>query len=119
MTDQTSTTIEPDLAEARTLAETFAREVRSARGERVAKVRLYGSAARGDWTEESDVDVLVLLSALDRTDADAISRIAFHLGPVTSGLVLRPLVMTTQQFEHLRSRERRIALDIEREGIDL
>lgn len=119
MTDQISTTIEADLAAARGLAADFAIKVRMALGDRVARIRLYGSAARGDWTEESDVDVLVLLSPMERSDADKVSQIAFHLGPVTSGLVLRPLVMSWQQFRHLRERERRIALDIESEGVDL
>ena len=47
------------LDEARSLFREYAALVREHFGERVAAVWLYGSAARGDWTDESDIDVLV------------------------------------------------------------
>jgi len=107
----------PGVSEARHLARQFAAKDRSRFGEDVGAIRLFGSAARGDWTEESDVDVLVVVR--NATIADEVSLLAFQLGVVGCGILLRPLMLSPQQFDELLARERRIALDIEREGIDL
>ncbi len=42
------------------IARRFSREIRSRLGDRVEEVILYGSVARGDDDEESDIDVLVI-----------------------------------------------------------
>jgi hypothetical protein len=116
----TGTEVRPfGLAEARDAAGKFAREVRTRFGDKVRAVRLFGSAARGDWTPESDIDVLVLLDGSSGDDADQVSRLAFHLGSVEAGIPLRALVMSEGQFRHLGARERRLALDIQAEGMDL
>lgn len=112
-------TTTPRLETARETAAEFARHLRSRFDARIKSIRLFGSAARGDWTEESDIDVLVLLDGPPGHDADEISRLAFHLGSVEAGIPLRALVMSEPQFQHLLSRERRLALDIRAEGIDL
>lgn len=118
-TNDHTTAALPDLAAPRRSAALFAAEVRRRFGKRIRKVRLYGSAARGDWTDESDVDVLILLSDMDTGDAGQVSEMAFHVGAVETGVLLRPLVMAPEQFEHLLARERGLALDIQHEGIDL
>ena len=48
------------LDEVRNIAVVFAARARNHFGRRLADIRLYGSAARGDWQEDSDVDGLVL-----------------------------------------------------------
>lgn len=42
------------------IAEDFARHLRAKYGEDIQRVILYGSVARGDYREESDVDMLVV-----------------------------------------------------------
>ena len=49
----------------RAAAEDFARRVRTALGDRVESIVLYGSVARGEAGPNSDVDVLVVGSADD------------------------------------------------------
>ena len=112
-------TAEHSLSDVRSLASKFADEVRARFDRRVKRLRMFGSAARGDWTEASDLDVLVLLSADDTSAADEISRLAFHMGVVERGILIRPLILTEVQFRHLLERERRLALDIERDGLEL
>lgn len=79
---------------------------------------LFGSKARGDDDEESDLDVAVIVNNLDRTIKrqviDVVVRIEFK-----HDVVIGSWVVSSEEFEKLRSRERRIALDIEREGITL
>ena len=41
----------------------FSREMKRILGENLKKVILYGSYARGDYTENSDIDIMVLTTA--------------------------------------------------------
>jgi len=42
----------------------FASNCQAAFGDKLAEVRLFGSYARGDFDEESDIDIMVLFNAL-------------------------------------------------------
>lgn len=79
---------------------------------------LFGSRARGDYSEDSDVDVAILVQGLTREMKNRILEAVAefeleYLFPISA------LVLSEEEFEHLKSRERRIALDIEREGVPL
>ena len=112
-------TAEGDLERARIVAREFAAEVRLHFGARLKAVRLYGSAARGDWSSESDIDVLVLLDLVKSEDEDWLIHRAFELGLRQSGLLLQPLFMAESDFADLLAHERLFALEVRREEIDL
>ncbi len=85
-------------------------------GNRVSKMVLFGSRARGDFDDESDIDIAVIVRGLTRElkhqVLDAVAEIELkYLTP------LSVIIFSENDFEHLKRRERRIALDIEREGI--
>jgi uncharacterized protein len=84
-------------------------------GPRLQKLTLFGSYARNQFDEESDVDVLVLLETMSPGERERIVDEAVRCS--TSEIVLSPLILTTAQLDALRARERLIALDIDREGI--
>ena len=105
------------LKEIRELVGEYARLVRAHFGERVRDIWLYGSAARGDWTEESDIDVLVLLHREEADDMEWLVTTAYRIGLAERHLLLQPVMLTTAEFDHLVARERRFACDILREGI--
>ena len=44
----------------------FARRVRRILGKNLKQVILYGSYARGDYTEDSDIDIMVLTTLTDK-----------------------------------------------------
>jgi predicted nucleotidyltransferase len=108
-----------DLERARVVARNFATDVRLHFGARLKAVRLYGSAARGDWSTESDIDVLVLLDRVKSEDEDWLIHRAFELGLGKSGLLLQPLFMAESDFADLLTHERLFALEVRREGTDL
>jgi predicted nucleotidyltransferase len=108
-----------ELARVRELAQQYATEVRKHFGARLKRVRLFGSAARGDWTQESDIDVLVLLDRVNPEDFDYLIDTAMRMGVLDSGMLIQPIPMTANEFDEMKQRERRLALDIEREGIEL
>jgi uncharacterized protein len=96
----------------------YAAELRRLFGERLRDVRLFGSYARGDANDDSDIDVLVLVDGLTDLEigvaAGAVAKIILE-----SKLPLAPLPMSTERFDELRRRERRLAREIDLEGISL
>ncbi len=83
---------------------------------RAFRLILFGSRARGDYDEDSDIDVAIIVDDLPREMKDRVLDLVTdleleRLEPLSS------LVLSQADFDALRSRERRIALDIEEEGI--
>ncbi len=110
-------TTEPTLADVRALVTDYAELVRDYFGERVRDIWLYGSAARGDWTTESDIDVLVILHTELFEDMEWIVKTAYRVGLAERHLLLQPVMLTAAEFDELAARERRFALDVLNEGI--
>ncbi len=87
-------------------------------GDRLQKMILFGSMARGDFTDESDIDVAIIIRGLTRElkhqILDRVAEVELnHLMPISA------LLLSEDEFSRLKKRERRIALDIEGEGIPL
>jgi predicted nucleotidyltransferase len=87
-------------------------------GDRLLRMILFGSIARGDYTDESDIDVAIIIRGLTRElkhqILDRVAEVELnHLMPVSA------LLLSEEEFNRLKKRERRIALDIEGEGIPL
>jgi len=87
-------------------------------GPALVSLRLFGSVARGESHEESDVDVAVVL---DRVDWDArrqVIDLATDIG-LARGLSISPTLFDRETWERYRAQERPLVMDIEREGIAL
>ena len=85
-------------------------------GDRLLRMILFGSIARGDYTDESDIDVAIIIRGLTlelkHKILDRVAEVELnHLMPVSA------LLLSEEEFIRLKKRERRIALDIEREGV--
>ena len=108
----------------RRIVNEFARRVRARFGDRLARVTLFGSRARGDVTAESDIDVLVLLRATIAEETRATREVweiveeVLRLAPGVF-VPLAPIVLAEERFLELKSLERAFALDVEAEGIPL
>jgi len=94
------------------------RSLESFLGDQLINMVLFGSMARGDYRDESDVDVAIIVRGLTRKlksqILDEVAKLELeHHMPVSV------LVLSDEEFNHLKKRERRIALDIERDGIPL
>jgi predicted nucleotidyltransferase len=99
--------------------EAFARGLRARFGPRLRAIRLFGSYARGEAHEDSDVDCLVLLDRVEAADDRAVTDLAGDLTWQIGGVVISPLVMSESGFADWRARERRTPLEIERHGVSL
>jgi predicted nucleotidyltransferase len=96
----------------------FTAAARETLGPLLKAVRLFGSRARGEGHEESDLDLALIVEAGGRARRHALYDLAFDIG-LAHGVTLAPLVLEEQRFEVLKRRERRIALEIDAEGIPL
>jgi predicted nucleotidyltransferase len=95
--------------------------VLAARGALAADLRrlaVYGSRARGDQHPDSDIDVLAVVAGDGRAARHRLRRLAAELN-LQHDTSLAVLVLSELEWAGLRDRERRLALDVEREGIDL
>ena len=88
-------------------------------GERLLRLVLFGSYARERAHADSDVDVLVLVSPRMPKDGHRAADAAVEVMLRRPDVVLSPLVMTPEELDALRARERRLAAEIDREGIPL
>ncbi|MBI3186102.1 MAG: nucleotidyltransferase domain-containing protein [Myxococcales bacterium] len=96
----------------------LAGRLRAEFGARLRAVTLFGSAARGTYGPESDVDVLAVIAGLTDEDFARATRIASEAG-LEWTLPVSLLPMSPEHFEHLRRTEQRLARDIEMEGVPL
>ena len=79
---------------------------------------LYGSRARGDYDEWSDIDIAVIVPGLTSPLKHAVLDVIADV-ELEHDVVLSTLVISLGEFERLKQRERRIALDIDNEGVVL
>jgi uncharacterized protein len=87
-------------------------------GARLRWARVFGSYARGEATEDSDLDVAAAIDGLTRAEKIEAIGDATELS-WTGAVKLSPLLFESQDFALLRAREARLARDIESEGIEL
>lgn len=76
------------------------------------RVILFGSYARGDFNEASDIDLLVVLDSDERM-VDRIERV---LEASDSELSVEPLVYTPQELERLKEQGSALVETVEHEG---
>lgn len=75
--------------------EDFAGSVDEELGDSLERLVLFGSVARGEEGDESDVDVLVVVG--DEDDRDVVEDLAFEAS-VRHGVFMVPLVKTVDEF---------------------
>ncbi|MCX8116484.1 MAG: nucleotidyltransferase domain-containing protein [Desulfobacterota bacterium] len=102
----------------RTILIEFKETLKKRYGDQILKVILFGSQARGDFEEESDIDLAVIVRQWSPELRDEIYDVA-AAWELKHERVLSVLLMSEGDFVRLKERERRIALDIEREGVPL
>lgn len=91
------------------LAQAFADELNPEIG--VVGVVVFGSVARGDFHEESDIDVLVVATRLPGDPRDRLRALGDWPGR------LEPVVWTPEEYRHQHSRGNPIAVEAEAEGV--
>ena len=85
-------------------------------GDSLIKMVLFGSRARGDYDEDSDIDIAIIVRSLSKEVKNKIfNQVAeIELKYLRS---ISSIIFSETEFNRLKERERRVALDIESEGI--
>jgi uncharacterized protein len=84
---------------------------------KLRRVTVFGSMARGQAYEESDVDVLVLLDEPTFAERRDALDLAGSIG-LEHDLVVAPVVLSQREWSELERRERALPREIARDGVD-
>jgi len=87
-------------------------------GERIARMVLFGSKARGDSGSDSDIDILVVVDAIDRRFEAQVSGIASELD-LKYDVLLNTHLLTRERWEDYTRRRAALWLNVQRDGIEL
>ncbi len=90
----------------------FVKVLRRRYGNKVKRVILFGSVARGDYSEESDIDVLVVGSITLDEAVEVSYPILLKYGEFIS-----PQVMSEDYYMMLKSRKSGFIESVEKEGV--
>ena len=86
----------------RSIVYRFSLQLKQLLGNRLSKIILYGSYARGDYQESSDVDVMILVKMSDkeikRIEND-IYDMAFDI-EIETGIDISPIIKNENQYEY-------------------
>ena len=80
----------------------FSQEVKRMLGESLRRIIVYGSYARGDYHENSDVDIMILVKMSDeeiRAVTNDIYDLAFDV-EMNTGIQLSPIIKNEAQYEY-------------------
>lgn len=100
-----------------TILSELRREFETLYGDRLVKMILYGSQARGDAVEGSDIDVLVVLKEYERTwkEIERTSDIIYDFS-LEHDIVIAPVFMDEERFT---TRYGPLLRNVRREGIPI
>jgi predicted nucleotidyltransferase len=96
--------------------EEFMAAARAMLGAELMSARLFGSRARREGHQYSDIDLALLVTSDGRKRRHEVYDLAFDIG-LQHGVELAPLVIEHARLRELEARERLIAHDIAVEGI--
>ena len=82
----------------------------------VVRMVLFGSSARGDDDEYSDLDILVVVERNDKDIREAVERCAWE-AEFAPGVLIHPVVMTGDEMAHSPKRLSLLLQAVEEEGI--
>lgn len=80
----------------------FSQELRHILGDKLTKVIVYGSYARGDFRENSDIDIMILVKMSDeeiRLVKNDIYDLAFEF-EINTGIEFSPIIKNEDQYEY-------------------
>jgi predicted nucleotidyltransferase len=103
--------------EQRALAE-FKATLRAVLGDDLLSLRLFGSRARGEGTDESDLDVLVVVRIRDRAVCRRIVEAALDVD-LAHDTNLAPTVLSASEIEASRQCGTPFYVNVEKQGVAL
>ncbi len=100
----------------RGVAEAFARYARRLLGENVVEVILFGSVAREEAGEESDVDILVIVRKNPWESQKKLADLVVDY-LLNYGVYVSPKVLSVEEFEFMKEINSAFYINVSREGL--
>jgi hypothetical protein len=82
------------------------------------RVCVFGSRARGDAVQDSDMDVLVELNKLDRQAREQVTEDAWEVG-FRHGVVIVPVTVEQREWEEGVQKSSLLAMAVARDGVEI
>lgn len=86
----------------RNILSQYTNELRKIYGTHLKSIILYGSYARGDFTPDSDIDIMILVDLSDfeiKEYSEKLSRVTFDIN-LDNELLLMPIVKNVDHFQY-------------------
>jgi len=100
----------------REVAEAFAKDVRKLLGDNLVEIVLFGSVARGEWSEESDIDLLLVVKNNPwETQKKLADLVVDYL--LRYWIYISPKVISIEDFEFMKRINSAFYINVSREGI--
>jgi predicted nucleotidyltransferase len=96
----------------------YTQALRGRFSQRIDRILLFGSQARGDARDESDVDILVVVDSGERRLKDEITDLAFDM-IVKHGIDLEPVVFSRAEWSRMSAAPTSFAYTVGQEGREL
>ncbi|WP_457752629.1 nucleotidyltransferase domain-containing protein [Thermococcus sp.] len=93
----------------KTALEAFLKELKDKFGDKIEEIIVFGSYARGDYDEESDIDVMIVGEVSLDEVVDISTEVLLKYGELISPIVISP--------EEFRRRDDSFIRTVKREGI--
>ena len=98
------------------LIKRFVKDVKNQYENKIYQIILFGSYARGDNKEDSDIDMLIIWKGNRSKGAEKIEDIAFEY-LMEEGLYFSIKVLNVQQYNELKEKGSPFIENIEKEGV--
>lgn len=101
-----------------TALDDYTRTLRKQYPRRITKLVLFGSQARGDAREGSDVDILIVVDNDERQLMNEITDLAFDM-MVRHGVDIEPAIFSRHEWARMAGAPTSFAYTVQREGREL
>jgi uncharacterized protein (UPF0332 family)/predicted nucleotidyltransferase len=102
----------------RSAVQTFVARLHAQFGERIARMVLFGSKARGDSSPDSDIDILIVADPVDRQVEAQISHLASEVD-LDYEVLLNTHLLSRERWDDFTRRRAALWFNVQRDGIEL
>ncbi|MFQ5686879.1 MAG: nucleotidyltransferase domain-containing protein [Candidatus Scalindua sp.] len=99
------------------VVERFSSRLKSALGKNLILVKLIGSKARGDFSSESDIDILIIVKDY-LSDKEKVIDILYNIDPYYD-VKISPIIYSEFEYEKNKELESPFIIKVEKDGINL
>ncbi|MBI5234277.1 MAG: nucleotidyltransferase domain-containing protein [Deltaproteobacteria bacterium] len=94
----------------------FEKRVKEALTANLAMLEVFGSKVRGDFTSESDIDILVVVKKFEPAVAEKMAEISSDIS-IEDGVLVSPVILSKEEYGKNRHSNTLFVQEVDRDGI--